>query len=64
MAIFPLNPTDGQTVAIGSKSWTYDATYNVWDKVGGDGATGATGAAGAGACCAGAGAYCCGANCG
>ena len=47
MAIFPLNPTDGQTIAIGSKSWTYDATYNVWDKVGGDGGTGATGPAGA-----------------
>jgi len=47
MAVFPQNPSDGDTVTIGSKTWTYVSAYNVWDKVGPEGSTGATGAAGA-----------------
>ena len=47
MAVFPQNPSDGDTVIIGSKTWTYVSAYNVWDKVGPEGSTGATGAAGA-----------------
>ena len=44
---FPKDPSNGQKVTIGSKQWEYSSTYNVWDKVGGDGSTGATGSAGA-----------------
>ena len=43
---FPQKPENGTEVTLGEKSWTYNATYDVWDKVGGDGGTGATGAAG------------------
>ena len=47
MVYFPKNPSNGETAALGDKTWTYVSAYNVWDKVGGDGATGATGATGA-----------------
>ena len=40
---FPQNPANGTTVTIGTKQWSYNATYGVWDKVGGDGSTGPTG---------------------
>jgi hypothetical protein len=48
MPAFPKNPSDGQSVTIGSKSWTFNATYGVWDKAAGSdaGPTGPTGPAG------------------
>ena len=33
MPAFPKNPSDGQSVTIGTKSWTFNSTYGVWDKV-------------------------------
>jgi len=47
MPLFPKNPSDGQSVSIGTRSWTFNATYGVWDKSGSDGGTGATGPVGA-----------------
>lgn len=49
MPLFPQNPSDGQSVTIGSKSWTFNATYGVWDKAAGSdtGPTGPTGPTGA-----------------
>jgi len=47
MPLFPKNPSDGQSVTIGTRSWTFNATYGVWDKSGSDGGTGATGPVGA-----------------
>ena len=46
MVYFPKNPSNGETAALGSKTWTYVSAYNVWDKVGTEGATGATGSDG------------------
>ena len=46
MVYFPKNPSNGETAALGDKTWTYVSAYNVWDKVGTEGATGATGATG------------------
>jgi len=43
---FPQNPANGTTVTIGTKQWSYNATYGVWDKIGGDGSTGPTGPTG------------------
>ena len=46
MPLFPKNPSNGQSVTIGTRSWSFNSTYGVWDKSGSDGGTGATGAAG------------------
>ena len=46
MPLFPKNPSNGQSVTIGTRSWSFDSTYGVWDKSGSDGGTGATGSAG------------------
>ena len=45
MPLFPKNPSDDQSVTIGTKSWTFNATYGVWDKAAGSdaGPTGPTG---------------------
>ena len=38
---FPQKPANGTKVTIGTKQWSYNETYDVWDKIGGG--TGATG---------------------
>jgi hypothetical protein len=43
MPLFPKNPSNGQSVTIGTRSWSFNSTYGVWDKSGSDGGTGATG---------------------
>jgi len=45
MPAFPKNPSNGQSITIGNKSWTFNATYGVWDKAAGSD-TGPTGPAG------------------
>ena len=55
MTAFPFNPSGGSTHTIGENTWSYDATYGVWNKISGGvtgsqgptGPTGPTGAAGA-----------------
>ncbi len=54
MTAFPFNPSGGATHTIGENTWSYDATYGVWNKISGGvtgnvgptGPTGPTGAAG------------------
>jgi|5B_taG_2_1085324.scaffolds.fasta_scaffold16524_6 hypothetical protein len=48
MPLFPKNPSNGQSVTLGNKSWTFNSTYGVWDKAASSdaGPTGPTGPAG------------------
>tara|TARA_R110002153_G_scaffold61588_2_gene166138 strand:- start:39 stop:695 length:657 start_codon:yes stop_codon:yes gene_type:complete len=49
MPLFPKNPSNDQSVTIGTRSWTFNSTYGVWDKAAGSdtGPTGPTGPTGA-----------------
>ena len=33
MTIFPPNPTNGDQISIGDRTWEFNATYGVWDSV-------------------------------
>ena len=49
MPLFPKNPSNGQSITIGTRSWTFNSTYDVWDRASGSdaGPTGPTGPTGA-----------------